>query len=485
MKQSGPAPTKPTIFLSYARGDDEKFVRRLHDALCGAGFEVWFDMVSMPSRQLTFHQEIADAIRSSDRLVLVIGPRAASSDYVRQEWRWALELDKPIIPLLRLGDYNLIPAELSFLHCDDFRDERRFRAQVGRLVENLGRPAPPLGKLHAVPNLPPHFLGRPELLLRLKEAVLVDLQRPVVVTGAAARVGVQGMGGIGKSVLAAAVARDRQVRRAYPDGVIWVSFGQQPNLAQLQRDVARAIGGDDPIENEVQGRVVLQQLLAQKAALLILDDVWEARHASAFDVLGPRCRALVTTRDAGILHALQGVTYQVELFTEAEALQLLADSVRASVPELPAEATLIVRECGCLPLAVALCAGMARKRGGDFHTVLERLRGADLEKIADRESINEQHRSLWQAMQASLAMLSPAEQRRFAELSVFATDQTVPEAAVATLWEHTGQLDSADTEDLLVTLGERSLIHLDRAEPDADGPASSLSDLRRRYFQRI
>ena len=44
-----------SIFLSFARGDDEAFVRRLHGDLTNAGFEVWFDRVCMPSRQLTFH----------------------------------------------------------------------------------------------------------------------------------------------------------------------------------------------------------------------------------------------------------------------------------------------------------------------------------------------------------------------------------------------------------------------------------------------
>ena len=39
------------VFLSYARGDDELFVRRLYDDLKKEGFDVWFDRVSMPSRR--------------------------------------------------------------------------------------------------------------------------------------------------------------------------------------------------------------------------------------------------------------------------------------------------------------------------------------------------------------------------------------------------------------------------------------------------
>jgi hypothetical protein len=130
---------------------------------------------------------------------------------------------------------------------------------------------------------------------------------------------------------------------------------------------------------------------------------------------------------------------------------------------------------------------MAKKRGGDFRSVLERLRRADLEKIADRESIHEQHRSIWRAMQASVEMLPEDEQKRFAELSVFATDQTVPEAALATLWAHTGGLDDLDTEELLISLAERSLVRLDQKETKGSPVQRrfSLHDLLHDYAVRV
>ena len=78
-----------SIFLSYARSDDEAFARRLCADLSSAGFDVWFDRVSMPSRQLPFHQEIRDAIALRDRLLLVVGPGVLTSDYVTQEWCFA------------------------------------------------------------------------------------------------------------------------------------------------------------------------------------------------------------------------------------------------------------------------------------------------------------------------------------------------------------------------------------------------------------
>ena len=47
----------------------------------------------MPSHLLTFHQEVPNAVAAGKRLVLVVGPKAALSDDVRQEWQFALHAD--------------------------------------------------------------------------------------------------------------------------------------------------------------------------------------------------------------------------------------------------------------------------------------------------------------------------------------------------------------------------------------------------------
>lgn len=207
------------VFLSYARSDDEPFVKRLYTDLANAGFTVWFDRASLMSRGLSFHQEIKDAIRTEvDRVVYVGGPKAALSAYVREEWQFALECDHVVVtPIRRIGDMENVPGELSLLHCEDFRDDANYPAALAKLIASLRQPNPKLGALFAVPNLPPNFLGRPELMRRVRDALLVDLQEPQVITGADARVGMQGMGGIGKSALGAAWVRGRagQQEEAY------------------------------------------------------------------------------------------------------------------------------------------------------------------------------------------------------------------------------------------------------------------------------
>jgi len=58
-------------------------------------------MTSMPSRDLTFLQEIRDVISGVNRLLLVIGPRAVTSDYVHAKWEYACEICTPVNPILR------------------------------------------------------------------------------------------------------------------------------------------------------------------------------------------------------------------------------------------------------------------------------------------------------------------------------------------------------------------------------------------------
>src|SRR5579872_4249106 len=222
---------KPRLFVSYARTDDVRFVRQLHENLTNAEFEVWFDEVNMPSRQLTFLQEIRDIIATCDRLVLIIGPGAINSDYVEQEWRFAQHMGICINPIVRSNaegpdGYELIPDELKLIHAEDFRDDSHFAQAIQNLIRQLEEPIAPLGRLVAVPELPVHYRIQRERLLELRNQILADVLQPVVVTGAAAKVGVQGMGGIGKSVLATALARDTEVRRAFPDGVLWIRVGQ-------------------------------------------------------------------------------------------------------------------------------------------------------------------------------------------------------------------------------------------------------------------
>jgi len=470
-----------SVFISYARQDDEPFVRRLHGDLVLAGIDVWFDRASMPNRGLTFSDEIRRAIALHERFVLVVGPKAVESAYVREEWTCALDLDKPVYPVIRIGDVTLLPDRVRLYDARFMQQDADYHLEMTRLVDQLRAAPPQLGALHAVPSLPPHFLERPEALRRLRDAVTADLERRIVITGVSSRVGVQGMGGIGKSVLAAAMARDTRVRHLFPDGIFWVPLGQEPKLVDLQRDLAQALGDAGDFQSQLTGQNRLRKLLEKKQVLVVLDDLWHKAHAEAFDVLGPLCRMLITTRDVELVTTFGSVHYQVQLLSDDEARRLLARWAGIEPGSMQEACAAIVQHCGRLPLALSICGAMIRD-GKPWPDVVVDLREAELEFIR-HDLPNYPHKDVWKAIKIGVDTLANPVfgghleyVERFVELAVFPPDETIPEAAVSVLWSHTGGLTEVRARDLLRVLASKALVQIDTISPN--GPSRvSLHDL--------
>jgi hypothetical protein len=147
--------------------------------------------------------------------------------------------------------------------------------------------ATPIG----IPKPPPYFLARPNELESLVDSLLADDSTTVGV------VGVQGMGGIGKTVLASVAAADPRVVAKYPDGVYWITLGQRPEMMVLQRHLALAAGftmAESVFVDEAHGRMELQKQLKRKRVLLVLDDLWKLEHLAGFNVVASPGRLLVS-----------------------------------------------------------------------------------------------------------------------------------------------------------------------------------------------
>jgi hypothetical protein len=466
------------LFLSYARADDSGFVSRLYDDLIQLGYEVWWDKMSMPSRALKFLQEIRDAIDDTDRLILVVGIHALESAYVRAEWEYALSICKVVTPILRNGEYEQLPEPLVGFHSIDFREPRLYDDAFQELVRALSVPILPLGKLRNVPHLPPHFVSRPHYLRTLIGQVMADLNQPTVMTDAQRITVIQGMGGIGKSVLATAFALICESRRAFKDGIVWINIGQKPNLLTAMQLIGKMF--DDELHHYTEiakARLRLTDLLGDKLCLLILDDVWNLEDIEVFrSVLGHRCRMLITTRDASLISSLDAQECSLDTFEFSDSMALLSDWSGDSV--LPTEAQHVIRECGNLPLALALCGAM-RRDGALWSDLLDALRQADLSFI-EKQIPSYPYSTIMRAIKVSVDTLQHDQASRYQELAVFPEDREIPESVVCRLWGQTANCTLRYVRWLLSHLERKGLVRL---EGEESSRRVRLHDLQHDYLR--
>ncbi|QPC83762.1 tetratricopeptide repeat protein [Phototrophicus methaneseepsis] len=461
------AVVKGSVFLSYARADDtsdyndpeKSFMLRLYTYLTDKGFQVWWDRQNMPNRGLTFMKEISDAIDKVDRLILVVGPGAVESEYVRQEWEYALSICKVVTPILRHGDYDLVPDPLKDDHCEDCRETRNEEEAFAAVASIIDDSPLPLSELWDVPNLPPNYMPRAKDLSRIRQIVRENVDKPVMVTGTRQRSSLQGMGGIGKTVLAAALARDCSIRRSFPDGIYWVTLGQEPRLTQLQAQLGERMG-DNPrsFGNVDDGRRRLSTLMKDRRSLFILDDAWKADHIHAFDVMGDHCRMLITTRMQNIVTEMGAVAHRVEVLDPSDAMKFLSEWSNQAVEDMPPEAAQVARECGYLPLALAMIGALLGERSNRWERALHRLKAADLKNLR-RDFPDYPYPDMLRAIEVSVQSLSPELQTRYFDLAVFPEDVDIPEAALKTFWAPEGY-DKFAVEDIIDEFKNRSLVKI-------------------------
>lgn len=452
---------KPSVFISYARQDDSHFVGKLYDWLVAEGFEVWYDIRCMPSRQLSFYQEIQDSILTKDRFILVIGPGASRSEYVKQEWKCALRSDKVIIPIIRIGEYDLIPKELSWIHCIDFRNDLLFHDNFTLLLSDLLAEVPSLAA-DTIDELPYAYYALDRKTDAIKRLLLQNLKSTEAFTQEKQYIGLHGMGGIGKSCLAKAVAKDPEVRRAFPDCIIWLQFGKEPNILGLQNYIAKCLNNDSAFTSESHARGILRTLLLEKRVLFIFDNVWQKNHIEPFLILGPRCKALITTRDLSILDTFSFTVFEVRLLSEYESRQILANYSGLTTDSLPTEAVAVADECDHLPLALELCGRMAcGEYGISWRSILETLKRKLLKKIEYDVPVEKGHENIWRVIETSFESLPTEECKNyFLELAVFRPEGSCPQSAISTLWKYQHGLDVIDIEKYLRIFHQRSLLNV-------------------------
>ena len=400
-------------------------------------------------------------------------PGSYVSDICRAEQLRALRKGRTVIPVLAKPGAD-IPLHLETNNYRDFT--KGYPAALKTLLEDirLGRDAVVLAQRYrstyvTAPPLPRNYVERPELLTRLREALLAEEPGASIAITA-----LRGMGGIGKTILAQALAHDDVVQQAFPDGIGWTTIGQESahSLTTRMREVRRALG-DEPGDRETDPECVnrYRTALKDKAALIIVDDVWRVEDIEPFLADSPRSRLLFTTRDGSVAAAAGAAEHVADLLSEDQSRELLVRWAGLKGALLPAEAADVISECGNLPLALAMIGAMLRdKPAAYWRRVVDLLRSAQLGKFSAVAGYA--HKTLMRAIDVSLEALDPQARERYLSLAVMLEDTPVHRQVQQTLWG----VDAGEALETAETFVSRSL-----AQRDGTDGAIRLHDLQLDY----
>ena len=452
---SGPRPTgvpRDLVFISYSHAD-KIWLERLRIFLkpfTRQNIRIWLDPYIEAGDD--WRREIATALVRTNVGVALVSANFLASDFIYDEELPALlagadagQISLVPIPISASGYKETALARFQFAYPPDNPldglPENERNAALVKIAERIAaaarktpspattpvnRPRPAasvtpvsatgmVATLHGVPGQRPNYLRRQEYLDALKQAVLGATDQTIGITGTTpwgTRIGLHGMGGIGKTVLAIDLINDDEVRRTFPDGIFWLTLGQTIEPLRLQGELAGYIVGEAKAFGTVnEARDRLRELFDGKSCLLVLDDLWRLQDAEPFDVLGPRSRLLVTTRDADLLVALGARELPLDVLSEDLALELLASWSGRPRAELPEAARKVAANCGCLPLALAL-AGARVQGGTSWEDVLSALENGRLEFLVHP------YGSVFGSLRLSTEALSAAERERYFELAV-------------------------------------------------------------------
>jgi WD40 repeat protein len=466
------------VFISYAWKDGAQLAQRLYEKLSGR-CDPWKDNRRMVAGA-TWAKEIEHVIDATDVVVALVSPGANDSKVCGCERMRAFRKDKYIIPVLAVAGTDL-PLELEGKIYRDLTGARPYDAEFELLLEDIvqrrsGAKLPErLRKtLVTAPALPFNYIARADVLKSLRESLIIDAARPSI-----AMTALQGMGGIGKTVLALGLAHDDVVQQAFPDGVIWVPVGKEPvyDLTTRLREVGKALGDDrTAYDGELSSINAYRTAMRDKAALIVLDDVWSVRDIEPFRVESPCSRLLFTTRDASLAESTGAKPVVPEFLTPEQSREMVARYSGLTVDALPAVADDLIRECGGLPLAIAMIGAMlvnTKDNPRSWQRIYKLLQEADLAEI-ERQFPDYPYPSLLRALQVSVDALDPKTRERYLALAVMREDAPVRPSIQQALWD-AGEFDALGTA--------QKLRQLALAQLTGDDGSIGLHDLLLDYVQ--
>jgi WD40 repeat protein len=348
--------------------EKESFVAAAERAVSRAGDAI-VDMAYFAAREGQPAQHCVDQVARCDVYVGIIGfrygspvPDAEESSYTELEHETAKDLGKPRLIFLLAEDAQ---GPRGLLLDREFGSrQERFRANLSRervLLKSISTPEQLHTELfHALIALreapaahrPLQYLPYRAVGFTGRAALLDDLERQMrqrlAEASGAAGLALRGLGGVGKSAIAAEIAH-RLSQDLFPGGVLWADLLNE--AAPVAASGWLRAYGEDTAHR--QGEELIRrfhEVAQQRKPLVVIDNAQDNAAVDSLLVRAQGVLTLITTRDEG--NVPTGIpSWRVDQLDRPDTMALLGDLVgRPRIEREAAAADRLCRLCGDLPL---------------------------------------------------------------------------------------------------------------------------------------
>ncbi|CAN8230324.1 unnamed protein product [Cochlearia groenlandica] len=274
---------------------------------------------------------------------------------------------------------------------------------------------------------------------------MLDTVLSSLMTAKVQKIGVWGMGGVGKTTLLRELNNKlwKEADTQPFDKVIWVTVSKEFELGRVQKQIAERLVMEIKFgeSEEKLARRIYARLEKLSSFLLILDDVWKPIDLDQLGIpqVDNGSKIVLTSRFLEVCQSIRtDINFRVECLCEEDAWELFcqnAGEVTRSDRVRPI-AKKVSRECGGLPLAI-ITVGMAmrgKKKVGLWKYALEELKNS----VPYVRSIEEK---IYQPLKLSYDRLEPKMKPCLLFCALFPEDYSIEVTELVRYWTSEGFIE--------------------------------------------